>query len=285
MAITTKEFAPRYCLNTSTIRGQKLTIEQEIELAAMAGYDGIEPWINEINDYVKRGGKLAELKQRIADLGLTVESAIGFAQWIVDDEAKRKKALDDARRDMELVKAIGGTRIAAPPAGATDRTEMNLFTIAERYRALLEVGADVGVTPQLEVWGFSKTLSRLGETALAAIEAGHPDACILPDFYHIYKGGSSLTGLQLISPSRIHCFHMNDYPADPPREKIGDKDRVYPGDGVSPLGPAIRHLAEGGWQGAFSLELFNRDYWKQDATHVAQTGLEKMKAAVAKAVG
>jgi 2-keto-myo-inositol isomerase len=284
MAITTKEFAPRYCLNTSTVRGHKLTLEQEIELASMAGYDGIEPWIGEINDFVKRGGKLPELKQRIAALGLRVESAIGFAKWIVDDKAERKKGLDDARRDMELVKQIGGTHIAAPPAGATDRSDMNLFTIAERYGDLLKVGEEVGVTPQLEVWGFSKTLSRLGETALAAIESGHPQACILPDFYHIYKGGSSLTGLQLISPSRIHCFHMNDYPAEPPRDKLGDKDRVYPGDGVSPLGPAIRHLAEGGWQGAFSLELFNREYWKQDATHVVQTGIEKMKAAVAKAI-
>ncbi len=32
-----------------------------------------------------------------------------------------------------------------------------------------------------------------------------------------------------------------------------------------------------------SLELFNRDYWKQDPQLVANTGLEKLKAAVAKA--
>jgi hypothetical protein len=32
-----------------------------------------------------------------------------------------------------------------------------------------------------------------------------------------------------------------------------------------------------------SLELFNPEYWKQDPLQVARTGLEKMKAAVAKA--
>ena len=37
----------RYCLNTSTIRGQKLPLDQEIELAAKTGYDGIEPWIRD----------------------------------------------------------------------------------------------------------------------------------------------------------------------------------------------------------------------------------------------
>ena len=30
-----------------------------------------------------------------------------------------------------------------------------------------------------------------------------------------------------------------------------------------------------------SLELFNRDYWKQDPLEVAKTGLAKVKAAVA----
>ncbi|OYW33991.1 MAG: hypothetical protein B7Z51_00240 [Methyloversatilis sp. 12-65-5] len=41
----------RYCLNTSTIREQKLGIVAEVELAAKVGYDGIEPWIRELDDF------------------------------------------------------------------------------------------------------------------------------------------------------------------------------------------------------------------------------------------
>jgi hypothetical protein len=33
------------------------------------------------------------------------------------------------------------------------------------------------------------------------------------------------------------------------------------------------------------LELFNRDYWKQSPLKVAQTGIDKMRAAVQKALG
>ena len=40
-----------YCFNTSTIRGQKLGIEKEIELVSKAGYDGIEVWIPVLNAY------------------------------------------------------------------------------------------------------------------------------------------------------------------------------------------------------------------------------------------
>ena len=273
----------RYCLNTSTIRAQKIGIVAEVELAAKAGYDGIEPWVRQIVAYKAEGGSLKDLKKRITDHGLKVESAIGFANWIVDDNEKRKQGLEDAKRDMDLVKQIGGTHIAAPPAGATRGEMLDLFAAAERYHALLDVGASIGVIPQVEVWGFSKNLSRLGETVFVAVESGHKDACILPDVYHIFKGGSDFAGLEILSGSSVHCFHVNDYPNDPPRATIADRDRVYPGDGVAPLDYILQTMAANGFSGALSLELFNPNYWKQDPEKVVRTGLAKTKAAVAKA--
>jgi 2-keto-myo-inositol isomerase len=272
-----------YCLNTSTIGGQKLGLVEEIEIAADAGYDGIEPWIREIETYVSQGGQVADLRKRIEDRGLKVESAIGFSQWIVDDADLRSLALEQTRREMDLVRQIGGTRIAAPPAGATEGPELDLDQVARRYRQLLEIGEQIGVCPQLEVWGFSKNLHRLGEVVYVAVESGHPAACILPDVYHIYRGGSDFSGLRLLHGSAMQVFHVNDYPASPSRASICDADRVYPGDGVAPLNKILQTLTQVGFQGALSLELFNPNYWKQDAVFVARTGLIKMKAAVARA--
>lgn len=269
-----------YCFNTSTIREQKLGIVKVVEIAAQAGYHGIEPWINEIDEYVKDGGSLKDLAKRVADSGLSVESAIGFARWIVDDDNERAKGLEEARRTMDLVAQLGGKRIAAPPAGATDKPGLDLFKAAERYHKLLEIGAEIGVAPQLEVWGFSKNLSRLGEAVLVAVESGHPQACLLLDIYHIYKGGSNFDGLKLLGGRGMHVFHVNDYPAEPPRDKIADADRVYPGDGIAPLKQIFSDLHDAGFCGMLSLELFNRTYWKQDPLLVARTGLEKTRAAV-----
>lgn len=273
----------RYCLNTSTIRGYKLPIEEVIQVTAAAGYDGIEPWIREIQAYLDRGGKLADLKKRIQDAGLTVVSAIGFASWIANDEQRRASGMETMKRDMDLVQQIGGRLIAAPPAGATRPEQaVDLATAAARYRDLLELGREMGVTPQLELWGSSATISRLGELIYVAVESGHPDACVLPDVFHIYKGGSDFAGLNCFSGSAIRDFHMNDYPADPPRPEIRDSQRVYPGDGVAPIPEILRRLFANGFQGMLSLELFNPDYWTQDAASTAKTGLEKMQACVAK---
>jgi 2-keto-myo-inositol isomerase len=270
--------SPRYCFNTSTIRGQKLSLVEEIDIAAHAGYQAIEPWISEIQVYVERGGSLPDLKKRILDCGLTVESAIGFAEWIVDDEARRTKGLEQARHEMDLVQQIGGKRIAAPAAGATDVETTDYLKIAERYRALLAIGDHIGVVPQIEVWGFSKTLTRLGQAVMAAVESGHPQACVLPDVYHLYKGGSDFTGLKLLSSTAVHVFHLNDYPATPPRAAIKDSDRVYPGDGIAPLADIFRTLHEIRFDGYLSIELFNPIYWQQDPLKVAQTALHKLKA-------
>ena len=161
----------------------------------------MEPWIDELQRYTEAGGSLQDLGKRFRDAGIRVESAIDFFEWAVDDEARRKKGLEAARKSMEMLQKIGGKRLAAPPVGATE-TEVDPVRLAERYRALLELGDTMGVVPQVEVWGSSRTLGRLGEAAMVAIESGHPRACILPDVFHLYKGGSSLGGYQAACPRR-----------------------------------------------------------------------------------
>jgi len=275
-----------YSLNTSTIKGAKLPLDKELEIAAQAGFKAVEPWIEEIEAYVKAGGTLKDLRKRAEDLGLTIAGAVGFAEWIISDSAQRARGLEHMKRDMDMLAAIGGKHIASPAIGAhtPEQESPPLKQIAERYRAILELGAKTGVTPVLELWGFSKTLSRLGEVVYVATEAAHPNACMLLDSYHLYKGGSDFGGLRLLNGAALPVFHINDYPANPPRAQIDDSHRVYPGDGVAPLSELFRTLEAIGFRGFLSVELFNETYWKQPAPEVAKRAFEKTRAAVQKAL-
>jgi sugar phosphate isomerase/epimerase len=272
-----------YCLNTSTLMGHKLPLPDEIEIARKAGFRAMEPWLREIQAYADKGGSLKDLGKRFSDAGIEVVSSIGFAEWIVDDDARRAKGMEVMKRDMDLVAQIGGKRIAAPPAGATDKADLDLRKAAERYRAVCELGDTMGIIAECEVWGPSKCMSRLSEAAFVAIESGHPKACILADIYHLYKGGSGHEGVRALHGAMLPVIHTNDYPADPPREKVTDAHRVYPGDGVAPLSRFFQNLREIACAAWLSVELFNRDYWKQDAETVAKTAFEKTRAAVRKA--
>ena len=273
-----------YCLNTSTISGQKVGFLKEFEITSKAGYDGIEIWIRDLQKYIEEGGNVKDLKKYIDDLGLKVENAIGFAEWIVDDETKRKAGIEQLKREMDLLAQIGCKRIAAPPAGATSQPFPDLFEVAKRYRKILEIGDITGVTPILEFWGASASLFHISQAMFIATAANHPKACILPDVYHMFRGGSGYDSLKQISGNAIELFHFNDFVADIPREKQTDSDRVYPGDGAAPYKQIITDLYKAGGNKVFSLELFNKIYWEKDALEVASTGLGKMKNIVKEAM-
>jgi 2-keto-myo-inositol isomerase len=266
-----------YSLNMSTLRGHKLGFRKELEVAAKAGYGSVEIWINTLQDYLKGGGTLPEAKRIITDLGLKVEDAIGFATWIVDDEAARAKALDQLKMEMEQLAQIGCPRVAAPPMGATTGASLDLAKVAERYRTILELGDKTGVVPHLELWGFSKNLSRVGEILYVAVESGHPSARVLMDVYHLHKGGSGMDSVKDVGKPLVEIFHMNDYPSTPPRETITDADRVYAGDGIAPLKDLLKSLKNPDRSVILSFEVFNQGYYAQDPLLVAKTGLAKMK--------
>jgi sugar phosphate isomerase/epimerase len=96
----------------------------------------------------------------------------------------------------------------------------------------------------------------------------------------MYKGGSDVDSLRLLSAQCIQMIHINDYPANPDRAKITDAQRVFPGEGIAPLPKILRDIRAMGGKCVLSLELFNPQYWKLDATVCAKTGLEKVKAVV-----
>lgn len=265
----------RYCLNTSTISGKNLGIEKYIEIAAEAGYDGIEIWIRDLQKYIDNGHSLDKLASKISKSNLLVESAIGFAPWLLNDEG-----MTQMKKEMELVKSIGGTRIAAPAAGIPVDHPLDLMKAGEKYAQLLEIGHEVGIKPLLEFWGSWPPFNTFGQALQVAANADHPDAILLADVYHLFRGGSGFECLKLLNGSALEVFHMNDYPGNKPRLDQVDADRIYPGDGAAPMHKILTYLKEMGGTKVLSLELFNKSYWEQDPLEVAKTGLSKMKEQV-----
>lgn len=278
---TESEF--RFCLNTSTIMGQKPGLKGYLEIAAKAGYDGVELWIRDLQEYIEAGHSVSSLRKLIRDHGLTFENAIGFAPWMVEDASKRKAGFEQMEREMGLLADLDCQRVAAPAFGV--EATIDLFKAGERYKNLLDLGRKTGVMPQLEFWGAFPHFYHLGQALMVAAVADDADARILPDVYHLFRGGSGYEGLKMLSGDLIEVFHMNDYVMHIPREDQQDKDRVYPGDGGAPMQQIISDLRTMGGKKVLSLELFNPDYWQEDALTVAKTGLEKMKSLVSKAVG
>jgi 2-keto-myo-inositol isomerase len=264
-----------YSLNTSTIRGQKLSLPQIIELCAKTGYDGFEPWMMEIEAYLKEGKTVASLKKLASDAGLKFFDCIGFPTWMAQDEDKSKAGFVQMEKEMGILADLGCPRVAAPAIGT--EAPIDLLKAGEKYKKLLDLGRKTGVMPQLEFWGAFPSFFHLGQAMAVAAAADDKDAKILADVYHLFRGGSGFEGMKMLDGQAIDIFHINDFPKEIPRTEQQDKDRVFPGDGGAPMQELADTLNSKGKSIILSLELFNPTYYAMDAEYVVKTGLEKMK--------
>ncbi|NKB72692.1 MAG: TIM barrel protein [Candidatus Latescibacteria bacterium] len=268
-----------YCLNTSTIRSEGATILDTIDTAADAGWDALEPWVKELDDWVAQGGTLDQVRQHAQERGLALVSLIGFPEWAVPEEDRRAAGLAEAARCFAMARQLGCPHVAAPPMGIHDRA-LDIKPVAQRFAALYDLAQDYGVQPLLEYWGIAQTLGTTGEALLVAAECGRPDVLLLADIFHMYKGSGHHFGFEHFGAGRLGLIHVNDFPAVPERATITDADRVYPGDGEAPWPQIMTALERIGYNGILSLELFNQSYWDQGPEQVARQGLEKLRRCV-----
>ena len=267
-------------LNTSTIR--PVSLMEKIEAAAKAGYDAIELWINEIEKYEQDGGQPEELGALIKSKGLYVPNVIGLWDCMPMDDEAFSASLNATKNRMRLSAAAGSRHVAAIPV--PDREDFDLKTGIKRYKELLKIGREeYGIIVAFEFVGFFKGIHRMGQAAGIALDTDDPDACLIMDSFHLYRGGSGFKGIKHLNGTFIADFHINDVPQEPARETLRDKHRIYPGDGILPLVQLLKDLKDIGYQGPLSLEIFNEEEYKKDPLLVARTGKQKIMDLVAKA--
>lgn len=268
----------RYALNPPTVKGYGLSLKEQVRLAIEAGFDGLEPWLKDAHA-AKSSGELSDAVKMARDAGLQFVNGIAFGTWVDEDPAKRAAGLEETKRDMALLAEMGCPCIAASMFGShkPGSPSLSRVAIAERYAVVCDLGESMGVRPLLEYWGHSVNLHTPEDALWAAARVGRTNAGILPDVYHTYRGGGRFESFRFFSPATVPVLHMNDYPANPPREQLVDADRIWPGAGVAPWRRIFAYLDEANVNPWLSIELFNPNYWKTTPLDTLKTALAKMK--------
>ena len=267
------------CLDTSTIRPASL--KDKVSIAAEAGFDGIEPWDSELEEFEKNGGNLKALGAEIKKLGLKVPSVIGLWNAIPGTMPEFELSLKETRRRMRMAHDIGAEHIQTIPNTLPEN--YNQKWVAERYRDIIEIGMkEFNIKPAL-VFVKYFTIKTLGQAVGIAMDANHPNALVIPDVYHMYISGGGFEGLKMLKGDAIAIFQFNDAPNTPAFKDLKDEHRVYPGDGILPLTSIFKDLKATGYKGFISLEMYNPNYYKEDLLQVAKTGLRKTLEVLKKA--
>ncbi|WP_276347891.1 sugar phosphate isomerase/epimerase [Daejeonella sp. JGW-45] len=267
------------CLDTATVRPASL--KDKVKIAAIAGYDAIEPWDGELQKFEADGGNLKDLGKEIKDLGLFVPSVIGLWNSIPPTKEQFESSLKDTRNRMRMAADIGAEHIQTIANNAGEN--YNHKWMAARYRDILEIGInEYKIQPAL-VFVKYQPIKTMGQAMGIIMDSNHPSAMMIPDTYHMYISEGGFEALKLVNGKSIAIFQFSDAPASPPVSELGDSHRVYPGDGILPLPQILRDLKASGFRKCISLELYNPEYWKQDLQKVAETGLAKTLEVIKKA--
>jgi sugar phosphate isomerase/epimerase len=260
------------CLNTSTIRPQPIL--EKIRLTAAAGFEGIELWINDVYEYVGRGGEVCDIEKALHDHGLMVPCMIALRAWGEASRLEYPIMLDEAKRRMELSARLGAATIVCSPP----RDSCSLKQITDRYGDLLRLGRQIGIHATFEYISFFQSIASLEQAWDVVQSVNEDDATLILDAFHSWNTSSSPDLLRSIPASRISHYHIDDAASNIPAGQQTDPDRVMLGEGAIDLAAEIRILKEIGYEGTVSLELFNPTLWKQDPAEVLKVGYERMQA-------
>ena len=264
----------KICLNTSTIKPVPLL--EKIKLVGEAGYEGIELWLNDVWDFVARGGEVSDVTKAVADQGLIVPSVIAMRQWGDFEGWEHQLVLDEARRRFALGARLGAPYIVATPPLENPETSH----LAGRYKELLQIGREEGIKPTFEYISFFKSVHTLKRAWEIVQEADDPDATLILDAFHNWNSASTEADLLSIPLDRISHYHIDDAAPQKAALTQTDPDRVMPGDGQIDLEAEIKILKEKGYDGTLSLELFNEEWWAKDPAETLRVGLERVSALV-----
>ena len=249
--------------NTSSGAGYRGSLEGW----ARAGITHVELTANLLDDFLE-SDSLAAAGRVLTDLGLTPVSASCGVGGLWPPNPDHAAALDDLRRRCEMFKTLGLDRIYAPTGASQEYTQDDYAIGVENMRGVGAVGAEFDMIIMAEFLRTSTFISTLTTLLRMMREAGQPNLAPLLDCYHFWSWLSKFEDLDLIRPGEIGHVHFQDVP-DIPRELLTSQTRFIPGDGVSPLTRILRALADKGYRGALSVELFLPRFRDGDPFEVA----------------
>jgi sugar phosphate isomerase/epimerase len=250
--------------NTSNGAGYRKSLEGW----AHAGIKDVEITNILLDEFLKTD-TLAAARRVITDLGLNLVHAATGVTEIWEPNPNRAAALDNLKKRCEMYAEMGLHRVYAATATSKKVAEEDYKAGAENMHEAGEVAKQFDTSLRIEFLRTSTFISTLPTILKMTRAAAHPNIAPMLDCYHFWSGLNKFEDLEMIRPGEIAHVHFQDVP-DMPRELLDLSTRIVPGDGISPLTRILGKLAEKGYAGPLSVELFLPKFQQGDPYEVAR---------------
>ncbi len=267
------------CLHQNTSLGAGY--RKSLEGWAHAGIRQVELVSSVLDEFLKTDS-LASARRVVTDLGLTPVSCSPGLQDFWNAHAGRPALLEAFKRRCEQYATFGIAKIYNPAGTSMKITRDDYKAGLDCIRETGDIAKQFGMTAMIEFVRTSTYISTLTTCIKQIRDAGQPNVGVLFDFYHFWSGRGKFEDLDLLQKGDVGHVHFQDVP-DMPRELLDNSTRLIPGDGITPIAKILRKLAEKGYAGPLSVELFLPEFQKGDPYEVASQIRQKAGAVMRQA--
>lgn len=258
--------------NTSAGAGYRSSLEGW----SRAGIKNVELTNTLLDDFLKTDS-LPAARRVLTDLGLTAVQGATGVTGLWEPNPNRAASLENLKKRCDMFAALGLSRVYASTATTQKITLEDYKAGVDNMREAGDIAKQFNISLRIEFVRTSSFISTMTTLLKMTRAAAHPNLAPMFDCYHFWSGFNKLEDLDLIRPSEIGHVHFQDVP-DMPRELLDNTTRIIPGDGVSPLIHILRKLADKGYAGPLSVELFLPKFQQGDPFEVAREIRQKAES-------
>jgi len=239
---------------TVSISGE---LPEKLEAIAKAGFDGVEIFEN---DFLAFDGSPRDVGRMVRDAGLEITLFQPFRDFEGMPEPHRARTFDRAERKFDVMQELGTdlvlvcSNVSPVSLGGIDRA-------AADFRELGERAAKRGLRVGYEALAWGRHISDHRDAWEIVRRADHPNVGLILDSFHSLARKIDIGSIRSVPKDKIFIVQLADAP-------LIDMDLLYwsrhfrnmPGEGDLPVTDFVAAIAETGYDGYFSLEIFNDQF-------------------------
>jgi len=251
---------------TVSISGE---LPEKLAAIAQAGFSGVEIFEN---DFLAFDGTPADVGRMVRDHGLEITLFQPFRDFEGMPEPHRSRLFDRAERKFDIMQELGTdlvlvcSNVSPLALGGIDRAVADFHELGER-------AAKRGLKVGYEALAWGKHISDHRDAWEVVRRTNHPNIGIILDSFHTLSRQIDINSIRSIPKEKIFIVQLADAP-------LIDMDLLYwsrhfrnmPGEGDLPVEAFTSAVAETGYDGYFSLEIFNDQFRGGSAKAIAADG-------------
>jgi 4-hydroxyphenylpyruvate dioxygenase len=251
---------------TVSISGE---LPDKLAAIAAAGFDGVEIFEN---DFLAFDGSPADVGRMVRDHGLEITLFQPFRDFEGMPEPHRSRTFDRAERKFDIMQQLGTglvlvcSNVSPVSLGGIDRAAADFHELGER-------AAKRGLRVGYEALAWGRHIFDHRDAWEIVRRAQHPNIGIILDSFHSLARKVDINSIRSIPKESIFIVQLADAP-------LIDMDLLYwsrhfrnmPGEGDLAVTDFTAAIAETGYDGYFSLEIFNDQFRGGSAKAIAADG-------------